>query len=305
MEETKREKVMRQINALLSKADSTDFDAERDAILEKVESLMWAHTIEEWEIEKAKPAAAQQKPEMRTVFVSGPDNPLQQNLIDLTSSISTHTRNKIVYSGAGSKYGDCKAMVFGFPTDLDYFETLYASLHIQLSRKLEPKPSPDLSWVENLVMLKEAGQKWVRIHQLLQVVPDYKYQGRDWERPIGVNFTKVYSAYCKDHERDQLKTSPVTYQRNFAEGYVLEIQNRFWDMRRQAPYSGSMALAVVDRSKETELLMHEVFPKLGSLSRQKNGKFDSAAHRGGRAAGRDADLSAGRGTMKGSTKAIT
>lgn len=303
--ESKRTKVMRQINLLLSKADSTTFDAERDAILAKVESLMWAHTIEEWEIEKNKPAEKRQHPEMRDVFVCGATNHLEQYLIDLTSAIARHTRNKIVFSGAQSKYVDTKAKVFGFPTDLDYFETLYASLHMQMSMKLEPRPDSQLSWVENMVMLKEAGQKWDRIHDLLKNVPGYPYKdkGPVNEGRWGVVLTNTYTRYCKESGKDRVYTNPTVYQKNFAEGFVSELNNRFYQMRVETPYEGSMALAVVDRSADIENLVKETYPRLGTMKSTKSGKFDGAAYRGGRAAGASADISTGR-SMKGSTKAL-
>lgn len=296
--EDKREKIKRQIALLLDKADSTSFDAERDAILAKVDALMMAHTIEQWELKQANPTSKEnEQPTKVTFFVCGPDNPLKMQLIDLLSAIGSHTRCEIVFHGANSKYSDTRVSAFGFPSDCDHFEVLYHSLHMQLARQLEPKPDAKLSWIENLVMLKEAGQKWQRIHSLLQQAPGYPHAGQEWTRPIGVKFTKVYSEYCKDNQREQFKTSPITWQRNFAEGYVLEIAQRFRQIRAEQPYSGSMALAVIDRSKEVKNMLTQEYPKLGTLQRSANGKFDGAAHRGGRQAGSQADISGGRNNM--------
>ena len=300
MSETKREKIKRQIQALLDKADSTSFDAERDAILEKVDTLMMAYTIEEWELEKEKKAkglAADVKPDKTSVFISGPDNPLELILIDLASAIARHTRCQIVYHGANSKYSDTKATIFGFPSDLDYFSTLFTSLHIQMARQLEPKPDSQLSWIENLVMLKEAGQKWQRIHTMLAQHDGYPYKDQGWVRAIGVRFTKVYSDYCKDNAREQFKTSPITWQKNFAQAYVNEISNRFYEIRKQNAYTGTMALAVRDRTEEVSELLVQTYPKLGNLKRSANGKFDGAAYRAGKQAGAAADISGGRGSM--------
>lgn len=298
MEETKREKIKRQIAALLDKADSTTFDAERDAILAKVDALMMAHTIEQWELKKAGTISKEdERPIKLTMFVCGPDNPLKMQLIDLLSSIGRHTRCEIVFHGANSKYGDTKVSAFGFPSDCDHFEVLYQSLHMQLARQLEPRPDQHLSWIENLAMLKEAGQKWQRIHQLLQNAPGYPHTGQEWTRPIGVKFTKVYSEYCKDNQREQFKTSPITWQRNFADAYVAEISNRFYQIRKEQPYSGTMALAVRDRSQDVKNMLTQEFPKLGTLQRGPGGKFDGAAYRAGRQAGSQADISGGRNNM--------
>lgn len=296
--EDKREKIKRQIALLLDKADSTTFDAERDTILAKIDTLMTAHTIAQWEVKKNDPYNKENEtPTKVTFFVCGPDNPLKMNLIDLLGAIGRHTRCEIVFHGANSKYSDTKVSAFGFPSDCDHFEVLYHSLHMQLARQLEPKPDSKLSWIENLVMLKEAGQKWQRIHSLLQSAPGYPHVGQEWTRPIGVKFTKVYHDYCKDNDRLQMKTSPITYQRNFAEGYVIEISQRFSQIRAEQPYSGTMALAVIDRSKDVKQMLQQEYPKLGTLQRQANGKFDGAAYRGGRAAGQQADISGGRNNM--------
>lgn len=311
---SKRVKITRQVQALLSKADSTSFDAERDAILAKVDELMLAFAIEEWELDKHKAANEKTKPEKRSVLVCARapgegGKPFEQNYIDLTAAIAKHTRCRIVYTGAQSQYIDTTGTIFGFPADLDYFETLFVSLQVQLARQREPRPDPGQPWVENLVMLKEVGHKWVRIHELLaRDCPDYPHRHQTWQRPIGVKFTKVYSEYCKQHARDQLRTSPVVYQKNFFDGYVSEIIARFAEIRRNqqssTTYTGSTDLVLRDRAEEIDDFVSMTFPKLNSLARSKSGKFDPNAYNGGRKAGANADLSGGRNTMKGATKAL-
>lgn len=296
MTEDKRAKIKRQIAILLDKADSTTFDAERDAALAKVDALMMAHTIESWEIEK-RTGKKEEIPTKVTFFVCGPDNPLKQNLIDLLSAIGRHTRCEIVFHGANSKYSDTKVSAFGFPSDCDHFEVLYHSLHMQLARQLEPKPANTISWIENLVMLKESGQKWARIHDLLRPTQGYPYPDQEWTRPIGVRFTKVYSEYCKDNERHQFKVAPITWQKNFAEAYVSEIHSRFYQIRVDQPYSGSMALAVVDRSVEVKQMLQQEYPKLGTLQRGVEGKYNHAARQAGKTAASQADISGGRNNM--------
>jgi hypothetical protein len=308
--ESKRLKITRQVQALLSKADSTDFDAERDSILAKVDQLMLAYAIEEWELDQHKNKDQRTKPEKRTVLVCAAmpgkgGKHFEQNYVDLSAAVARHCRCKIVYTGASHQYMDTVANVFAFPADLDYFETLFVSLQVQLARQREPRPDTGQTWVENLVMLKEVGHKWVRIHELLsRDCTDYPHRGSEWVRPIGVKFTKVYSEYCKQHARDQLKTSPMVYQKNFFEGYVLEIAQRFASMRQTEPYKGTTDLVIRERTEEIDELVHEAYPKLGTLARSKAGKFDGNAFNGGRKAGANADLSGGQRGMKGSQREL-
>lgn len=293
-----REKKLNQVRKILDKAaDPATTPAEAAALREKADDLMLAYTISWWEAEQRVDKEIRQKPEWRYIDICGHNNPLKTQLIDLMSEVVVHCRCRGLYTGMYNQKASSKVHAVGFPSDLDYVEILFVSLNVQLAQELEPKPSPINSYVENLVMLKEAGLKWARVHELLHpedVNPVTKGQG--------VKFTKLYTEYCQQHDRKRMYTSPQQYQRNYAEGFVSEVNQRMFQIRQHQKSSGlsggKMELALVDEVKDA----FAAASKGKGIVMGGRSKYDHAAREAGRAAGARADLGQPRA---GSTKELT
>ena len=131
-DETKRQAILTKVRALLDKAESTTYGAERDAFLNKADELMLRYAIAEQELIDAG-KAPDTKPELRNFEVCRSGNPLREELTDLVSAIVRYTRGRVVYSGMrfGKKHDmPIVAKVVAFPSDLDYIEMLL--LHCRL-----------------------------------------------------------------------------------------------------------------------------------------------------------------------------
>jgi hypothetical protein len=287
-----KEDVLRQVQALLDRAASSGFDAEADACRKKADDLMLAYSIEHWEIQQRKNPNEREVPTLKEFHISGPKNPLSDDLVSLFSALCRFVGAKPVYYGLRYKGTNITARVVGFPTDLAYLEMLYTSLHTQMQSNLRPKPDPDATFEENLVLLKEAGVKWTDLHAILQ--PDVP-----WERKIGVRYTAIYTNYCKKHNRERMYTSPLTYQLNFAEGFVTNVSIRLMDIkaaqREESSVTGSgMELMLIDKNAAVNALFDDEFSNLRSIKGRQRGKFDYSAYNRGSEAGKNADLGQSR-----------
>jgi hypothetical protein len=229
------------------------------------------------------------------------DSERSEELWELAVLLANRCRVQLVYwrPSYNSRTGKRELPVVGMPADLDYFDMLFTHLWQQMNKGLEPKPDTDKPMIENLVAMKEAGMKWERIGELLVAAGQLTH----YDRNMGVRFTKLYTDYCDEHDRPRLRTSPKTYQRNFAQGFVGALAAKFREERQLANradrYAPGMdtgsALALRDIKQVATDKAHEMFGRPPS-SRSRGGsvdnrKYDPTAHATGREAGRRADTS--------------
>lgn len=134
--------ILTKIRALLDKAESTTFEPERDAYLEKANALMVKHAVDEWAVSN-RGDAPRLKPEARMMSVP-PDKAGQA----LVGAVCRVTGVKAVfikpYGFRGEKPRIKEASLVGFKDDLDLTEMLYTSLLLQMEtskvRALKTKP---------------------------------------------------------------------------------------------------------------------------------------------------------------------
>lgn len=334
MEETakRREDIMRKVAALLAKADSTTFGEERDAFIAKADQLMAVYAIQAFELEHAANSKNERrKPELRTIeYGTAGQKEADDELVQVFYALVQLTGCKMGFWGWRS------AKVVGYPEDLDYLTMLFFNIRLHLASQLEPKPRPELTMEDNLVMLKEAGMKWERIYQLLH---DAGQLDVPWERKVGVRFTGIYTKYCKENNRPRMYTNPDVWRRNFIQGYCNEINNRIYEMRNARTQAAQgHELVMVSMAEELQEALYEFFPdkrphpkdcdcdschvcsnpkcqrrncvarrkpvKYSSVRTPRELKYDHAAQNAGKATARSADLGSSRGAGPSTRKEI-
>ncbi len=282
---TDKAKMLERVRALLAKADGTNFAAEADAFRAKADELMTAYAIEQWQIDAAQDGVnARPMPEKRDLDISWYyEAPFRHQLWRVFVSLAAHCRCK-VFPGRGDYYKSCP--IIGLPADLDYLDLLFTHLAMDLSNKVDPKPSDRLSYEENLAMLKEAGLSWpdiaYRMHKAGMLAwvttTDKDRWGEEVEVPeerrhdIRKNYAKPahdYRRWCKKNNVPQSYTNWKTYRRNFAEGYADAIRLRLYAMRREqesaydaSHQAGGMQLVVRDIYQAIEELSWDIWPEL-------------------------------------------
>lgn len=287
-----KQEVLRKVQALLDKAESSGFTAEADAARAKADQMMMAYSISMWEVDQRCKPEERAKPEIRRYDLVMDNSPVVEQMQTLFAVLCGHLRVKAVYFGFGDKPvksypRQLFAKVVGFPQELDYLEIMFLSLRVQILGSLEPKPDPKFDFEDNLVLLKESGMKWERIHELLQ-------PGVPWSRTHGVRYTKMYTDHCVREGKERMYTSPIVYQRNFVEGYAHKVSSRLYDIRmtreRHDQDGGTgVGLMLRDKSHLINELYDETFTNLKTL-KPKRGKYDHSAYTRGIESARDADL---------------
>jgi Protein of unknown function (DUF2786) len=121
-------RVVHRVTALLSKAESTTYPDEAEALTAKAQELMTRHAIDAAAVEAAHQQAAGGQVSGRRI---GIDDPYARARVTLLCEVARANRCRAVWSrGLGF------ATVFGAEGDLDAVEVLYTSLLVQATRAM-------------------------------------------------------------------------------------------------------------------------------------------------------------------------
>jgi hypothetical protein len=298
-----RSDIMRKVDGLVNKANRLEAGPERDALLAKAEEMMIRHAIEQHELDGLKKPEERAVPEVARFTVAPAGSPFTRSFVDLHWSLVRHVGADGHYFNANGQFkeDDATATVVGYPDQLAYLDTLYTSLFLHISTKLEPKADPKLSLAENIAQIRGAGVRWPRLLELLQEI-DLE-TGKTYSGNLGRKHQAIYREYCKKNGLEQNRTMPVNYQASFIAGFVNEVRNRLIRMREATNEvrSGSNALALVDRAEAVKALHDEMFATAPAGAAAKR-KLNGSAVARGRAEGRQADLSGGTNRVDRTTK---
>lgn len=287
--------ILRKISKLLSKAESTNFGPERDALLEKVDQLRTEHAVLEWELEQAG-TVKKVEPESRIITVYDANGEYEREMVTLFGIVCKFFGVKPVFYGV-DRAKETTARCIGFPDDLSNVEHLYVSLRTQLATNLSPKFDHLLSIEENVKLFKEAGYKWTDLWAVFYEAGAPGADTKEVNRSRLISWQKKYKNWCLERGITPVQANPLTYRRNFMIGFNNAISTRIYEIiaarenTENSAQSTSTALALVDRSQRVEDKYQEIFghQRLGSISRRQT-SFNGAAMNAGKAAGHKADL---------------
>jgi hypothetical protein len=120
-------RILAKVRALLAKAESTNFEAEADALTAKAQELMARHAIDQAMVAD-RDGTRGDAPSGRRI---GIDDPYPLGKANLLSAVARANRCRTVWE---DKYGF--STLFGFATDMDIVEVLYTSLLVQATRAM-------------------------------------------------------------------------------------------------------------------------------------------------------------------------
>lgn len=126
------EKIASKVQALLAKAESTPYPEEAEALFAKAQELITRHSIDEVLL---RTRSSTDKPELRTIQMQAPYASAKFTLI---SAVGRANDVQVI--------GDRNYLVtlFGYRTDLDAVEMLFASLVVQATRAMFSVPRDDV-----------------------------------------------------------------------------------------------------------------------------------------------------------------
>lgn len=221
------------------------------------DKLMLDHAIEESMLDRTRPAASRMKPATVEVPMVA-DWELIGYIDYLLSQVSAHCRCRH-RSYTSYKEGAYQAKVYGFESDLRYFEMLYTTLRLHMVGVLRPGFDPSKSLDENVYILHHSGLNWLNIAELegwVEITPKgiknpvyrFKSTGEEanWAKTIG-RLKKAYKRELDRRGEQWLKITPAgvkTFQRNSADGYVHRIAQRLREIRERNPVGSELALRI-------------------------------------------------------------
>ncbi len=121
---------LNRVNALLAKADSTEFPEEAEALMTKAQALMARHAIDDAMLAAAghDPAVT---PETEVVIIAAPYATAKATLLSTVAS-ANHCRCVRSSVGAGAQ----RCVVVGHPGDLANVRTLFTALSLHAARTM-------------------------------------------------------------------------------------------------------------------------------------------------------------------------
>jgi Protein of unknown function (DUF2786) len=253
-------RVLELVRKLVAKAESTDSPDEARALSEQADNLMIKYAIDEAALDASRPPEARAKPAVIEIELTGYSGLLGW-VAALAASIARHCGCRVRQY---NRYHDgaWRSKVYGYESDLRYFEIMYTTLRLHMIGALRPRPDSALSLEDNVFSLHSAGLNWFDIAKLYgwyQVMPlpgepRNVYINRNsgdrvgWSKSIG-QYKRAYARACEARGVPKLHVPPSggdTFRRSAAQGYVSRLDQRLREIRGQRVNMNALALRVSD-----------------------------------------------------------
>jgi hypothetical protein len=266
--------ILDKVHKLIQKAehDSTP-PAEADLCRNMADAIMRKYAIDQAKLDETRPAAQRSLPDKIEVVLTD-DGSLLQYMADLSGAVARHCDCKIRHY---SRYGSdgWHSNIYGFESDLRYFEILYATLRLHMLGALRPGINPAKTVAENAYILHNAGLNWFDMAKLegwvevpsLPGETKYMYKNshtgerQKWAMCIG----KFKQGYAEEIARRGEKWMTITpgatrtFRINAATGYVSRIGQRLREVREHRAQVGNV-LAL--RHEDVDRMFREENPEL-------------------------------------------
>ena len=322
MTETVRDadKVLSKIRGLIQKAEGLEALGdqnsanEADACRAAADKMMQKYAVEEWQTMRA--ASVRAKPSRIKIKIGEEGNEFLTEMATLVNIVSKFCKcSSIWMTGSAHKDEQEYCWVYGYESDLRYFELLFTTLFLHFGGAIFPKPDPGKSLDENCYELHNAGLNWkdiARLYGWYQVSPT-PYEPADMfvhsETGERATYPRSVGIYKKAYEREIARrgetflritsNSSKTFRANSARGYLNRIRQRLDEIAGQRGTGTELVLA--DKSKDIDDAMILDFPGM-TLSSARKTKFNREAYARGTRHANTANLNPAAGT--GSRKAL-
>lgn len=254
------DQVMRRVQGLIAKAESSEFPEEAENCQDMAERLIKQYNIEQIDLDKKRPAAERMKPGSVEVALTG-DSTLVGYMAALARDVSAHCSCKVWnYNRIDHEEHTYMSKVYGYEPDRRYFLVMYTTLRLHMVGALRPTPDPNKSIEDNAYDMHNAGLNWFDIAKLYgwyQVTPEYgepanmyvnrrTHERANWPTAIGVH-KRAYARAIEARGERPLRIPPAgvnTFRVNAAEAYTTRINQRLLEIRRRNPIGTELALRV-------------------------------------------------------------
>jgi Protein of unknown function (DUF2786) len=293
-------KTLTRVRALIAKAESLENIGDSHsmnealALREKANGMMDQYGLEEWELLKEAPTGF--KPTRIKVDIGEAGNPFLGETSALVNTVSRFCKCSSVwmkgsgYKGVREEY----CYVYGYESDLRYFELLFTTIYLHMAETIFPKPDPNLSLGENAYELHNAGLNWFDIAQAYGWAECPSFPGEpklmyfnkstgereSWGKSIG-RIKSAYTAEIKARGEAPLRIPPSgseTFRRNAVQGYLHRIAQRLAMITDKR--GTGMELVLADKSQNIAAMIQDDFDNV-TMQQSKRVTFNAAAYRRG------------------------
>jgi hypothetical protein len=259
-------KIMARVQALIAKADATEFPAEAAAFYAKAEELMRTYRLAEEDLIATDASAVM--PGMHSIFVASYDTKFLAEYNHMIGTILYHVGCKGVTRWVNRR--DAEAMggaaglwidVFGYEGDLRMVDWLWSSARVVFGRHLEPQVDPAVSDQVNAYNLRQAGvlRKDIAIKLWGDNTPALRSKAQ-----------RLYVAECRTRGEEPaltgLGTDAKAYADGYADGFVTRLSDRLRASRDAADSVGG-ALVFAGREDRIKEVMYAHYPNLNPANR--------------------------------------
>ena len=308
-------KTLERIRALVAKADNLEMLGDENslneakALRERADEMMQKYAVEEWQLLRDTDISF--KPERVKIDIGEEGNLFLQELATLVDVVANFCKCSSVWM-QGSAYAPAGrkeyCYVYGYESDLRYFELLVTTLLLHMTGAIFPSPDPAKTMGQNAYELHNAGLNWYDIAQAYGWVetdswagePKHMYRNREtrerasWGRTVG-RIKAAYVAELKARGEAPLRIPPsgsANFRRNAVNGYLLTIRIRLREIAGKRGTGTELVLA--DKSQNITAAMDTDFPNRTKTKARQYSFNDTAYARGVRHA-RTANLNPAAG----------
>lgn len=298
--------VLKRVRALIEKAEHPGTpDAEAAACRERADEIMTKYAIEDIQLQMAKPLAEQAKATQITIDIGAGDSLFLQEMSTLANIVGKYCRVKTIWLAGSGRYSldhQEKVRVFGYESDLRYFELLFTTIHLHMIGAIFPSPDESKFLEDNCWELHNAGLNWLDIARAYGWVKlddgDKKYG--EWQNrhtgerartaKVGSYYKRAYYRAAKarnEAPRVIPASGSLNFRKNAARGYLSRIYQRLNSAAGKREASTELVLA--NRQEGIDALVQEFYPELRETKARKMA-FNPEAYTRGMAHANTANL---------------
>jgi hypothetical protein len=254
--ESKLDKTLRQVQALLATADHPNTPPhEADTARNMAEALMIKYRIQEHDLSAQETSAL--GPVWRTMQLVRYQGEFTQDYRQLFAATMDHLDIRGVTSYASiDGEGWLVAEVVGYESDLRFLEAMFTAARLAFSHKLEPQYDPALNPQENAYVMRSAGMEGKRIAMAI-------FGKCDKGDPPKVRAMFKKEAIKRGEDASVLLgqgNSVKLFRQSYATGFVSTFWNRLFQMRTAtAGERGGLVLA--NRKDAIAEAFYDKFPQ--------------------------------------------
>lgn len=313
MEDARLDNILSKVRGLVAKAEHPDTpEAEAELCRRKADEMMLKYAIDQATLRDSQPVDERAKPAKMEVIIIEAGSPYERRFVELINVIALHCRCQMIVRGVDQdtevilawqryykKPMQVTGVIYGFESDLKYFEILYTTLLLHLSNGVDPRFDTSKSDRLNSYDLHNAGFNWGHIAQMAykighehgwngeKVPAGETYPGKYWKNQYNKEIRSRNEAAVRLPAKFTESAREI-WRLNFAKSYVGTIQRRLWIS--QSDRQAGSALVLKSSMDEVNKMLAENHPDTTDMNPDKELAFNETAWRAGDRHAKTADL---------------